>query len=75
MLYEDSSAGLCKERKGLEYFGLPGTLVDLSAFQDPVKLEASILVDGGEGIKIQMTSPRFVHGLQGVSGVHSKREP
>lgn len=49
------------------YFGLSGPLVDLSALQDSIEFKASVLVDGGEGIEIQMTASGFIHSLQGVN--------
>lgn len=50
------------------YFGLSGPLVDLSASQDSIEFEASVLVDRGEGIEIQMTASGFIHRPQGVDG-------
>ena len=72
MLYEGWSAGSHEEKNSWNYFGLPSAFVDLSAFQDSIEFEASVLVDGGESVQIQMTGPGFVYSLQGVDG---KREP
>ena len=46
--------------------------MDLSALQDSIEFKASVLVDGGKSIEIQMTASGFIHSLQGVN---SKRNP
>lgn len=52
---------LREEKNSWNYFCLPSALVDFSTFQDSIEFEASVLVDGGESIQIQMTGPGFIH--------------